>query len=95
MDEIYIIRNQHGLYWGKAGEWVDGSDRRALLRARHRDEALNTLFELSARDLDLRGEVLAVAPDAKGLPAVEPTAGSAIKEQDQAAAVRPESAQDA
>jgi hypothetical protein len=41
------------------------------MRSKHRDEATNTLVELSARDIDLRGEVLAVALGERGEPEVE------------------------
>jgi hypothetical protein len=43
------------------------------MRARHRDEAVNTLFELSSRDVDLRGQVIAAELDARGEPVIEPS----------------------
>jgi hypothetical protein len=39
MTEVFLIRNQHGHYWGKAKAWVDGHEARAVYRARHQDEA--------------------------------------------------------
>ncbi|MFV0276803.1 MAG: hypothetical protein ACK5HY_06420 [Parahaliea sp.] len=70
MTGVYVIRNQHGHYWGKAREWVDGSDPRTLLRVKHHDEGINTLFELSAKDVGLRGEVVAVELGPRGEPLV-------------------------
>ena len=54
MTDVFVVRNQHGHYWGKAKVWVDGSSPKTVLRTRHQDEALNTLFELSSRDIELR-----------------------------------------
>jgi hypothetical protein len=62
-----------GHYWGKGKCWVDGLDARAVMRARHRDEAVNTLFELSSKDIGLRGEVVAAALGMRGEPEVEPS----------------------
>ncbi len=73
MAQAYVVRNQLGHYWGKAKRWVDGSDPKAVLRVSHEDEAVNTLFELSSKDFELRGEVLAVALSERGEPVVEPS----------------------
>lgn len=73
MTDVYVIRNQHGHYWGKAKAWVDGRDPRAVMRCKHADEAVNTLFELSSRDVDLRGEVLPAALSQRGEPVIEPS----------------------
>lgn len=72
--EVFVIRNQLGHYWGKAKTWVDGYIPRAVMRTPHRDEAINTLFELSSRDIELRGEVLATTLTERGDPAIEPSA---------------------
>ena len=74
MTEVFVIRNQLGHYWGKSKAWVDGAEPRAVMRSPHRDEATNTLVELSARDIDLRGEVLAVPLSERGEPEVEASA---------------------
>jgi hypothetical protein len=71
MTEVYVIRNQFGHYWGKGKAWVDGSEARAVMRSPHRDEATNTLVELSAKDVELRGEVMAVSLTERGEPEVE------------------------
>jgi hypothetical protein len=73
MNEVFVIRNQDGHYWGKGKEWVDGSEARAVMRAKHRDEAVNTLVELSSKDYALRGEVIATALSERGEPVVEPS----------------------
>ncbi len=71
MTEVFVIRNQLGHYWGKGKSWVDGSQPRLVQRTPHRDEAVNTLFELSSRDIDLRGEVLAATLSERGEPLIE------------------------
>lgn len=74
MSEVFVVRNQHGHYWGKAKTWVDGYNPRAVMRTPHRDEAINTLFELSSRDVDLRGEIIAAPLSERGDVIVEPSA---------------------
>ena len=73
MTDVFVIRNQQGHYWGKGKHWVDGSDARKVMRAKHRDEAVNTLFELSSKDFELRGEVIAAELSERGEPVVEPS----------------------
>ena len=70
---VFVVRNQLGHYWGKKKHWVDGTDPRRVLHSSHEDEAINTLFELSSRDIELRGEVLAVTTSDRGEPIVEPS----------------------
>ena len=71
MTDVYVIRNQHGHYWGKSKEWVSGAEPRTVLRAKHEDQAINTLFELSAKDIELRGEVVAAELSERGEPIIE------------------------
>ena len=73
MSDVFVIRNQHGHYWGRSKHWVDGSDARQVMRSGHRDESVNTLVELSARDISLRGQVVATELDERGLPRIEPS----------------------
>jgi len=73
MTEVFVIRNQLGHYWGKSKAWVDGSEARAVMRAKHRDEAINTLVELGSKDFELRGEVIAAQLSERGEPMVEPS----------------------
>jgi hypothetical protein len=71
MSDVYVIRNQQGHYWGKSKEWVSGSDPKTVVRAKHQDEAINTLFELSSKDMELRGEVVSAQLSEKGHPVIE------------------------
>ena len=73
MTDVFVIRNQLGHYWGKSKAWVDGSQPRLVLRTAHRDEAVNTLFELSSKDFELRGEVVAAQLGERGEPVIEPS----------------------
>ena len=57
MSATFVIRNQLGHYWGRSGAWVSGSRVSVVACWTHRDEAVNTLFELGSKDTDLRGEV--------------------------------------
>lgn len=84
--EVFVLRNQLGQYWSRGGEWVDGREPQRILRTRHRDEAVNQLVELSTRDSDLRGEVLACPLDRRGAPAVEPSAQRTPTHAERAAA---------
>lgn len=71
MTDVFVIRNQLGHYWGKSKTWVDGAEARAVMRTKHEDEAVNTLFELSSKDVELRGSVLATQLNERGEPVVE------------------------
>lgn len=71
MSEIFVVRNQLGHYWGKSKKWVDGRVPKAVLRAKHEDEAINTLFELGSKDFELRGEVIAVPLSERDEPVIE------------------------
>lgn len=72
MTDVFVIRDQNGCYWGKSKEWQDGRAPRQLARYRHRDEAVNTLVEISARDVALRGEIIAATLSERGEPQVAP-----------------------
>lgn len=65
---VFVLKNQQGLYLTKQQEWVDGSDAHVLYRTRHRDEATNTIFEASLRDIHLRAETVVCELDAKNNP---------------------------
>lgn len=71
MTEVFVICNQLGHFWGKKKTWVDGSDARTVIAIKHRDEATNTLFELSSKDVDLRGDIIVAELNAKGAPLVQ------------------------
>ena len=70
MPDVFVITNQLGHFWGKSKQWVDGKDPRTILRARHQDEAENTLVELSTKDMTLRGQVIEVPLSQRGEPVV-------------------------
>jgi len=58
MSAAFVIRNQLGHYLGKAGNWVKGGHPGQVAFWEHRDEAVNTLFELGSKDTNLRGEIV-------------------------------------
>ena len=95
MGEAFVVRNQLGHYWGKKKRWVDGSKPARVMTVKHRDEGLNLLVELSARDIDLRGEVVPVETSERGVPRVEPSEHRLQDEDDIAAAARAEAADEA
>ena len=66
MSEIFVIRNQLGHYFAKSKDWTDGRDGQAVAQFKYRDEALNTLVELSSKDIDLRAEIVASELTEKG-----------------------------
>ena len=73
MTDVFVVRNQLGHYWGKAKTWVDGSNPRTVMHTQYQDEAINTLFELSTRDIELRGEVITAELTERGEPVIEPS----------------------
>lgn len=54
MTEYFVVKNQHGQYINKQKEWVDGSEPKSLYRSKYKDEAINLVVELSAKDINLR-----------------------------------------
>ena len=58
MSGAFVIRNQLGHYWGESGSWVTGGREGQVACWTHKDEAVNTLFELGSQDADLRGVVM-------------------------------------
>ena len=71
MKRNFILKNQDGRYLGRCGEWVDGSDSSRVAQYNHRDEASNTVFELSSKDFGLRAEILEVRLEDSKLPKLE------------------------
>ena len=72
-EPVFVIRNQLQQFWTRASDWVDGREPQRLLKFRHRDEALNQLVELSAKDIELRGEVVRTHINERGEPIVDPS----------------------
>ena len=58
MTGVFIIRNQLGHYWGKSGSWVKGDRVGQVACWTHKDEVVNTLFEIGSGDTELRGEIM-------------------------------------
>ncbi|HET8710830.1 MAG TPA: hypothetical protein VFM32_05625 [Spongiibacteraceae bacterium] len=84
MASVFVIKNQYNHYLNKQLEWVDGSDTHALYRTPHKDEAINTVFEVSSRDIYLRAEALACECDEKGSPLVAVSASPTASEKETA-----------
>ena len=76
MNKVFVVKNQHGLYLSKQQEWVSGTESPSLFRTAHRDEAINTVFEVSSKDIYLRAEAVACDVDAKNNPVVEVNAAN-------------------
>jgi len=71
MSQLYILRNHEGQFLGKHKDWLDGSDPAALFKTPHKDEAVNQMVEISAKDYQQRVSVLACEADARGLPSLD------------------------
>ena len=54
MKAVFVIRNHHGQFLGKQGQWLDDSEAAAVYRSPHHDVALNHLIEANARDIEQR-----------------------------------------
>lgn len=68
MNSIFLLQNQHKHLLNKQGEWVDGREANTLFRTPHRDEALNQMIEVNARDYTLRIKILECTLNDRGLP---------------------------
>ena len=68
VDRSFILKNQDGHYWGRSKAWVDGADRSRVALYKHRDEASNTVFELSSKDFGLRADILEMTLNKGKLP---------------------------
>lgn len=71
MNEYFVVKNQHGQYINKQKEWVDGSEPKSLYRSKYKDEALNLVVELSAKDIHLRAMAFSCELDDKLQPVVD------------------------
>ena len=81
MSSVFVVKNQEGYFATKQKEWECGRDPKLLFRTAHKDEAINMVFELSSKDIDLRAEVITVDQDDKKHPVVEVTAPPTVKEE--------------
>lgn len=72
MSELFILQNQHKLFLGKQNAWVDGQDPATLYKTPYKDEAINQMVEVSAKDYTQRIRIVPCGADEKGLPAIDP-----------------------
>ena len=72
MEPTYIVINQLGQYLNKHKAWISGRDSQLIYRTVHKDEALNQVFEMSSKDIELRARIVIAELDEKGQPVVEP-----------------------
>jgi hypothetical protein len=82
MNEMYVVKNQHGLFASKHKEWLDGREPKLLFKCQHKDEAINMVFELSSKDINVRAEAIIVEIDANKHPVVEVTAPPPVADTD-------------
>lgn len=82
MSTVHIVKNQDGHYWGRGKRWVDGKDTSKVAVFKHRDEVVNTAFELSSKDVDLRLEILDMQQSDDKLPKLEVSDIPVIDEND-------------
>lgn len=71
-NHLYILQNQDDLFLGKNSDWTDGTDPRALFKTRHKDEALNQLFEVNSKDYTQRIQLICCPEKGRGLPDIDP-----------------------
>lgn len=67
MTEVFLLKNQHGNFLEKSGEWVNPTQSKSLYRTLHKDEAINQKVELAVKNADLRVEITTgqVGPEGK------------------------------
>ncbi len=68
MSCVFLLQNQHQQLLSRQGEWVDGREAGSLFRTPHRDEAVNQMIEVNAKDYTLRIKVLECELNERGLP---------------------------
>lgn len=71
MSKVFLIRNQFGQYATRKGEWISGRETGLVASFAHHDQAINQLFELGLRAIDLRGQVVEVKVQENGKPLIE------------------------
>lgn len=70
MNQIFILQNQDNYFFGKNKEWLDGYDASSLFKTLHKDEAINQMVEISAKDYQQRVKIISCDADEKGLPII-------------------------
>lgn len=71
MNQIFILQNQDKLFFGKNKEWLDGYDANNLFKTTYKDEAINQMVEISAKDYQQRVKIISCDADEKGLPCID------------------------
>lgn len=71
MNQIFILQNQDRLFFGKNKEWMDGYDASNLFKTVYKDEAINQMVEISAKDYQQRVKIISCDADEKGLPSID------------------------
>ena len=72
MSQAFILQNQHKQFLSKQLDWVDGRDAGSLYKTPHRDEALNQMFEVNAKDYSQRIKLLECSVSDRGGPLLDP-----------------------
>lgn len=72
MSELFILQNQDNLFFSKQKDWVDGRDLNSLFKSPYKDEAINQMVEISAKDYRQRIKVIKCGVNDKGLPTIDP-----------------------
>lgn len=72
MNELFILQNQQKLFLGKQNAWVDGLDSSLLYKTAYKDEAINQMVEMSAKDYTQRIKIVSCGVNDKGLPDIDP-----------------------
>lgn len=72
MSELFILQNQDNLFFSKQKDWVDGRDLNSLFKSTYKDEAINQMVEISAKDYRQRIKVIKCGINDKGLPVIDP-----------------------
>ncbi|NRB40980.1 MAG: hypothetical protein HRU20_21340 [Pseudomonadales bacterium] len=68
---VFVIRNQIDQYLNKQSQWISGKEAQLLYRSDFHDEALNTLIEVNAKEINLRGKIIEVELGDKKKPIIE------------------------
>jgi|GEM_PF-6337783 len=70
---VYLIQNQDKLLLGRQRQWLNGHDPGAWYKTPHKDEAVNEMFEINARDYSQRLSLVHCPLNDKGHPQLDPS----------------------
>lgn len=73
MSKIFLLQNHQGFFLTRQGLWVSGREPAGLFRAVNKDEAVNEVFEVSARDYSQRINIVETETTEKGVPIIDPS----------------------